>query len=135
MVKIGADELKPALQYCTHLVYGYAGIDGEKLHAKSLDAELDLPGTHDGQNAIGNFRSITALKKDHPNITVLLSVGGNVDSEKSRKYLTVVRIFIIHYLVRYYRDTRLLLLLLRSGYRSIINRFRSGKSNGRARRC
>jgi len=93
VVKVGAEELKPALSYCTHLVYGYAGIDDDKFKAKSLDPKLDLPESKDVKGGKGNFKAITALKKIYPSLTILLSVGGNADVEDPDKYLTAVSIF------------------------------------------
>lgn len=87
---MGAEELKPALSYCTHLVYGYVGIDDDKFRAKSLDPKLDLPESKDVKGGKGNFKSITALKKAYPSLTILLSVGGNADTEDPDKYLTAV---------------------------------------------
>ncbi|VVC26223.1 Chitinase II,Glycoside hydrolase superfamily,Glycoside hydrolase family 18, catalytic [Cinara cedri] len=85
VVKVGVDELKPILNNCTHLVYGYAGIDHEKFTAKSLNPKLDLPESKDVKG--GNFKSITSLKTEFPHLTILLSVGGDADYEKPEKYL------------------------------------------------
>lgn len=90
VVKVGAEELKPALSYCTHLVYGYAGIDDDKFKAISLDPKRDLPESKEVKGGKANFKSITALKKAYPSLTILLSVGGNADTEDPDKYLTVV---------------------------------------------
>jgi len=90
VVKVGAEELKPALSYCTHLVYGYVGMDDDKYKVKSLDPKLDLPESKDVKGGKGNFKSITALKKAYPSLTILLSVGGNADTEDPDKYLSVV---------------------------------------------
>lgn len=92
-VKVGAEELKPALNYCTYLVYGYVGIDHENFRAKSLNPKLDLPESKNVKDGIGNFKSITALKKAYPNLTILLSIGGNVDIKHRHKYLTAVSIY------------------------------------------
>jgi len=94
VAKISADELRPALNNCTHLVYGYVGIDSDEFQAKSLDPKLDFPESNDVKGGKGNFRSITALKKDYPNLTILLSVGGNADVEYPNKYLTAVSVVI-----------------------------------------
>lgn len=103
MIKVGAEELKPALPFCTHLIYGYAGIDDDKYKAKSLDPKLDLPESKDVKEGKGNFKAITALKKAYPGLTVLLSVGGNADSEDPEKYLDAVSInFIIFIYLFYY---------------------------------
>lgn len=95
VVKVGAEELKPALSYCTHLVYGYVGFDDDKFKAKSLEPKLDLPESKDVKGGRGNLKSITALKKAYPSLTILLSVGGNADTEDPDKYLTVVSTYIL----------------------------------------
>lgn len=92
MVKVGAEELKPALPFCTHLVYGYAGIDDDKYKAKSLDPKLDFSESKDVPDGKGNFKAITALKREYPGLTILLSVGGNADTEDTEKYLDAVSI-------------------------------------------
>lgn len=99
VVKVGAEELKPALSFCTHLVYGYVGIDDSKYKAKSLDPKLDLPESKDVKGGKGNFKAITALKKIYPSLTILLSVGGNADVDDPEKYLTAVSINCCHYIL------------------------------------
>lgn len=106
VVKVGAEELKPALSYCTHLVYGYAGIDDDKFKAISLDPKLDLPESKDVKGGKGNFKSITALKKAYPSLTILLSVGGNADIEDPDKYLTAVSIPSLYVTYFSYRNTK-----------------------------
>lgn len=80
--------LDPALQFCTHLIYGYAGIKEENFNIASLDESLDINKQ--------NYKHIVELKRRFPGLRVLLSVGGNRDvsgegSEKNLKYRTLVR--------------------------------------------
>lgn len=79
--------LEPALQYCTHLIYGYAGISDETFKLVPLNEHFDV--TKD------NYRAITNLKRRYPGLRVLLSVGGNEDlngddDDKNLKYRTLV---------------------------------------------
>lgn len=71
--KYTVQDLEPALSVCTHLVYGYAGIDPLNFKLKSLNEDLDL------DKGKGNYRTITTLKRRYPQLKVLLSVGGGVD--------------------------------------------------------
>ncbi|MDK0841632.1 hypothetical protein P5E51_16195, partial [Clostridium perfringens] len=45
--------LDHALQFCSHLIYGYAGIDEKTLKLKSLNEALDLTNH--------NFKKVTEL--------------------------------------------------------------------------
>lgn len=79
--------LDPALQFCTHLVYGYAGIREDNFKITPLDESLDINKQ--------NYRHVTDLKRKYPGLRVLLSVGGNNDvsgegSEKNLKYRTLL---------------------------------------------
>lgn len=89
---MGAEELKPILNNCTHLVYGYVGIQQDKFNAISLNPLLDYSGKLIIKEGLANFLSITSLKKEFPHLSILLSVGGDVDIEKPQKYLNVVSI-------------------------------------------
>nr|QFZ95570.1 imaginal disc growth factor [Plectrocnemia conspersa] len=82
--KMLPSDMDPALSFCTHLVYGYAGIDATTNKMISLNENLDLSKGH------GNFRVVTQLKKKFPNLKVLLSVGGGADLEDSFKYNTLL---------------------------------------------
>lgn len=81
LAKVTPADLKPALTGCTHLIYGWIGIDEEDYEAHSLDKNLD---TEKGQNL---FRQVTDLKQGFPALKVLVSVGGFEDHEKPEKYL------------------------------------------------
>ena len=86
LAKLTLNELEPALQFCSHLVYGYASINPttNKLVAKNEKLDLDV-GT-------GLYRTVTGLKKKYPHLKVLLSVGGDKDEvdPDSNKYLTLL---------------------------------------------
>ncbi|XP_076269527.1 chitinase-like protein Idgf4 isoform X2 [Rhynchophorus ferrugineus] len=85
--KLDIPFLEPALQFCTHLIYGYAGIKEENFKIQPLDEPLDINKQ--------NYRHITDLKRKFPGLRVLLSVGGGNDvsgegSEKNLKYRTLL---------------------------------------------
>ena len=62
---------------CTHLIYGYAGINAKNHKVIPLHPSL--------------YRSVIHLKKDFPALKIYLSIGGTEDPyEESHKYLTVV---------------------------------------------
>lgn len=50
----------------------------------SLNPSLDL------DNGKGHYRIITQLKRKYPALKILLSVGGNADTENTEKYLTLL---------------------------------------------
>lgn len=80
------NDLEPALQFCTYLVYGYAAINPSSNKLVSGNEQLDLDvGT-------GLYRSVTGLKKKYPHLKVLLSVGGDKDETdvEPNKYLTLL---------------------------------------------
>ncbi|KAF2900983.1 hypothetical protein ILUMI_05201 [Ignelater luminosus] len=74
--------LAEPLQFCTHLIYGYAGINPSTYKLVPLNEQFDV--TRD------NYRQITNLKLRYPGLRVLLSVGGGRDSEDKEKYLTLL---------------------------------------------
>nr|QFZ95575.1 imaginal disc growth factor [Rhyacophila obliterata] len=82
--KMLPSDLDPALPYCTHLIYGYAGIDAATHKMVSLNTGLDLDQGH------ANYRVITQLKRKFPALKILLSVGGDADTEGTEKYLTLL---------------------------------------------
>ncbi|CAG9558727.1 unnamed protein product [Danaus chrysippus] len=73
-------DLDPALSFCTHLVYGYAGIQPDTYKMVSLNENLDIDRNH------ANYRAITNFKTKYPGLKVLLSVGGDADTEEEQKY-------------------------------------------------
>nr|XP_023014132.1 chitinase-like protein Idgf4 isoform X2 [Leptinotarsa decemlineata] len=79
--------LEPALQFCTHLIYGYAGINPTTNKIMPLNEKFDVNGD--------NYRHITELKRRFPGLRVLLSVGGGKDvsgedKEKNMIYRTII---------------------------------------------
>ncbi|KAJ2954240.1 hypothetical protein O0L34_g2486 [Tuta absoluta] len=73
-------DLDPALSFCTHLVYGYAGIQPDTFKMVPLNENLDVDRSH------ANYRAITNFKTKYPGLKVLLSVGGDADNEEAQKY-------------------------------------------------
>lgn len=82
--KVSLADIDTALPFCTHLVYGYAGIDVETNKAVSRQPNLDL------DTGKGNYRAVTQLKTKYPSLKVLLGLGGYKFSEPSIKYLTLL---------------------------------------------
>ncbi|XP_013109445.1 chitinase-like protein Idgf4 [Stomoxys calcitrans] len=86
LAKLTLPDLEPALQFCTHLVYGYAIINPTSNKLVSRNEKLDLDvGT-------GLYRTVTGLKKKFPHLKVLLSVGGDNDEvdNDNNKYLAML---------------------------------------------
>ncbi|KAI9590205.1 chitinase-like protein Idgf4 [Glossina fuscipes] len=86
LAKLTLNDLEPALQFCTHLVYGHAAINPSSNKLVSNNEKLDLDvGT-------GLYRTITGMKKKYPHLKVLLSVGGDKDEvdADNNKYLTLL---------------------------------------------
>ncbi|CAG9136023.1 Chitinase-like protein en03 [Plutella xylostella] len=73
-------DLEPALPYCTHLVYGYAGVQPDTYKMISTNQNLDIDSAH------ANYRTITSFKTKYPQLKVLLAVGGDADLEDPQKY-------------------------------------------------
>lgn len=63
-------KLELAMQFCTHLVYGYVGLNPDTLEPHSLNVDLD----------IFHYRDITKLHARFPNLKILLSIGGDRDA-------------------------------------------------------
>uniref|UniRef100_U5EUT6 Putative imaginal disc growth factor 4 n=1 Tax=Corethrella appendiculata TaxID=1370023 RepID=U5EUT6_9DIPT len=82
--KVTVEDIEPALSFCTHLVYGYAGLKAENNKLVSLNEQLDL------DTGKGYFRAVNTLKRKFPNLKVILSVGGDHDNENREKYLTIL---------------------------------------------
>ncbi|XP_061397762.1 imaginal disk growth factor 6-like [Musca vetustissima] len=73
LAKMVIEDLEPAFQFCTHIIYGFAGIERDTFKAKSLNENLDL------DLGKGLYRKVTRLKRKYPNVKVMLSVGGDRD--------------------------------------------------------
>lgn len=78
------NDLDPALSFCTHLVYGYAGVQPDTYKMVPLNENLDIDRSHQ------NYRTITNFKSKYPGLKVLLSVGGDADTEEPQKYNLLV---------------------------------------------
>lgn len=80
--KMHTNELDLALQFCTHLVYGYAGLKSGTLELFSLNVDLDM----------FYYKDITALRQKFPQLKILLSVGGDrdVDEAHPNKYVELL---------------------------------------------
>uniref|UniRef100_A0A0K8UBC0 Chitinase-like protein Idgf3 n=1 Tax=Bactrocera latifrons TaxID=174628 RepID=A0A0K8UBC0_BACLA len=75
-------DLEIALQFCTHVIYGYVGIKPETFQLMSLNENLDIQRRH--------FATVTALKEKYPHIKFLLSVGGDRDAGGHEKYINLL---------------------------------------------
>lgn len=85
--KVTVSDIELALPFCTHLLYGFAGINPETYKLKAVDESLDL------DSGKGQYRLATTLKRRYPNLKVLLSVGGYKDLAEEKpfeKYLTIL---------------------------------------------
>ncbi|KAK4880772.1 hypothetical protein RN001_008918 [Aquatica leii] len=75
--------LQEPLQFCTHLMYGYAGINPSTHKAIPLSEQFDVTHNH--------YREITNLKRRFPGLRVLLSFGGDRDDpEHTEKYMKLL---------------------------------------------
>lgn len=78
--KFDVEDIDPFL--CTHLNYGFAGLDPDTNHIYALDPWNDL----EDDGGKGAYKRFNALKSKNPELTTLLSIGGwNEGSEKYSK--------------------------------------------------
>lgn len=84
MGKLLNPDLEIALQFCTHLVYGYCGIKPDTFQVYSLHEDLDINKYQ--------FSEVTAMKRKFPHLKVLLSIGGDkdVDPDHPNKYIDLL---------------------------------------------
>ncbi|XP_012288384.1 chitinase-like protein Idgf4 isoform X2 [Orussus abietinus] len=83
--KFQVDDLRPALSLCTHLIYGFAGINANDFEVVPLNPSLDTGAGY------AFYRLVTQLKRSFPDLKVYLGIGGNADPyEDTHKYLTVL---------------------------------------------
>lgn len=68
------------------MIYGFAAINDDHYTLEPIDKKIDWDTDKDK----GQWRKVTALKKDHPDLTILLSVGGYEDQEDLDKYLKLL---------------------------------------------
>ncbi|XP_017056523.1 LOW QUALITY PROTEIN: chitinase-like protein Idgf1 [Drosophila ficusphila] len=82
LAKMHTYELELALSFCTHLVYGYAGLKAGTHELFSLNVDLDM----------FYYKDITALRQKFPQLKILLSVGGDhdVDEAHPNKYIELL---------------------------------------------
>ncbi|CAK9826483.1 Chitinase-like protein Idgf4 [Anthophora retusa] len=82
--KFQLEDVRPALSLCTHLVYGFAGINAETFEVVPLNPNLDTGAGY------SYYKLTTQLKKSFPDLKIYLSIGGNADPEEdTHKYLVV----------------------------------------------
>lgn len=85
--KVTVTDIELALPFCTHLIYGYAGVSAETYRLTALNADLDL------DSGKGHYRAVTTLKKRYPGLKVFLAVGGYHDLSEEKpfeKYLSLL---------------------------------------------
>lgn len=82
LAQFSLTDLELALQFCTHVIYGYAGIHPDTYEMQSLNQPLDYERRH--------FAQVTALKDKYPYVKFLLSVGGDRDLEQEDKYVKLL---------------------------------------------
>ncbi|EDW77858.1 uncharacterized protein Dwil_GK24711 [Drosophila willistoni] len=82
LAQFGLQDMELALQFCTHVIYGYTGINPDTYELQSINKRLDMEQRH--------FSQITALKDRYPYIKFLLSVGGDRDLVQEDKYIKLL---------------------------------------------
>jgi len=85
--KLTVADIEPALAFCTHLVYGFAGLNSVDNKFQSLNPGLDL------DQGKGHYRIISQLKRKFPGLKIILSLGGGADVDPeadTNKYLTLL---------------------------------------------
>ena len=65
---------------CTHLMFGFAGLDEDSFEIKSLDPYNDL---YDNWG-LGAYDRFTGLKQFNPNLKTYLAVGGWNEGTKKK---------------------------------------------------
>lgn len=76
-------DIEPALSSCSHLVYGFAGINADTFKIAPLISNEEFDETK------GLYKQITSLKTKFPKLKVLLSVGGDADGNHE-KYMKLL---------------------------------------------
>lgn len=85
--KFQLDDVQSALSLCTHLIYGFAGINAETFEVVPLKPSLDTGVGY------SYYKLVTQLKRSFPNLKIYLSIGGNADpDDETHKYLVLVSI-------------------------------------------
>ncbi len=76
---------------CTHLVYGFAGLDKSRYVIKSLDEYNDLEENW----GKGSFKKFTNLKNVNPKLKTLLAIGGwNEGENYNREIFSKAQLFV-----------------------------------------
>ncbi|OAD57983.1 Chitinase-like protein Idgf4 [Eufriesea mexicana] len=82
--KFQLDDVRSALSLCTHLIYGFAGINAETFEVVPLNPSLDTGAGY------SYYKLTTQLKRSFPELKIYLSIGGNADPEDgTHKYLVL----------------------------------------------
>ncbi|EDW90133.1 chitinase-like protein Idgf3 [Drosophila yakuba] len=82
LAQFSMTDMELALQFCTHLVYGYAGVNADNYEMQSINKRLDLEQRHLAQ--------VSSLKERYPHIKFLLSVGGDADTNEGNQYIKLL---------------------------------------------
>lgn len=82
-LKLGPEELKPALDKCTHLIYQPLQISKD-FEIQSLRPDIDL------EDGFGLFQKITTMKQQFPKLKVLISISGFENLDGQQRYIDVV---------------------------------------------
>lgn len=95
--KFQLDDVQSALSLCTHLIYGFAGINAETFEVVPLKPSLDTGVGY------SYYKLVTQLKRTFPNLKIYLSIGGNADpDDETHKYLVLVSVlYILFYETRF----------------------------------
>ncbi|XP_066904778.1 chitinase-like protein EN03 [Halyomorpha halys] len=83
---VDVDSIKRGAALCSHLIYGFAAINDDYYTLEPIDRKIDL----DTDKGKGQWRKVAELKKSHPGLTIMLSVGGYEDQEDLDKYLKLL---------------------------------------------
>lgn len=82
--ELNLTNLEMAMQFCTHLVYGYVGLNPVTFEPHSLNIDLDM----------FHYREITQLHAKFPSLKILLSIGGDRDAAaggEANQYLQLLQ--------------------------------------------
>uniref|UniRef100_A0A6P4FF92 Chitinase-like protein Idgf3 n=1 Tax=Drosophila rhopaloa TaxID=1041015 RepID=A0A6P4FF92_DRORH len=82
LAQFSMTDMELALQFCTHLIYGYAGVNADNFEMQSINKRLDLEQRHLAQ--------VSSLKERYPHIKFLLSVGGDADLNDGNQYIKLL---------------------------------------------
>ncbi|XP_017876180.1 chitinase-like protein EN03 isoform X2 [Ceratina calcarata] len=80
--KFQLDDVRSALNLCTHLIYGFAGIKADTYEVTPLNPNLDTGSGY------SYYKLTTQLKRSFPELKIYLGIGGNADPDfETHKYL------------------------------------------------